>query len=200
MQMVDSLKQTLGKDLVISSGFRGEQTPGVSGNPHATGKAVDISIRQSKLNDDDVRALTKAALSAGFTGIGVEGDHVHLDTSHSGKTLWGRDYHFDSAPDWAKQLTNWSNARVGGASMASTNIPEKTNNNGANILIASQQNSAAQNAPPRITVEPQPTTTSQPINNPGIAIVQPYVDKNEPGNLEPLDWMTRYPRYFSFAV
>jgi hypothetical protein len=116
---VSNIQQTTGIPLIISSGKRSSGTPGISGrDPHQLGQALDISYRSSNLSDNTVEPIVKAALSAGINGIGIEGNHLHLDAREN-KTLWGSNYKFDSAPEWAKKLTNWSN---GGARRDNTTM------------------------------------------------------------------------------
>jgi len=170
---VESLQQQLGKKLVISSGSRTSSTPGVSGtDPHQMNKAVDISYKSSNLNESDIKQLTQLAISAGFTGIGVEGNHLHLDTSHATKTLWGSDYHFGSAPDWAKGMTDWgkpatqvAQAQTKGSSIASASTSIEANEMSAskqNQVIALQSNQKSQET---ASISSSPTVGEVALNS-----------------------------------
>ena len=212
-----------GKKLDVSSGFRKDATPGVpSPDAHQAGKAVDISYGQSGIDQGDTKKLANKALELGFTGIGVENTHLHLDTAHASPTLWGQDYHFGSAPDWAKSLTKWSNGEGGGkttgsdASAAKEDGVQQTqsNNNSAkmqpstsgmggtgaavNLASVNSEISARESTTPNISVMPSQTNNSMP--NPGIGYNQPPLDKNDPGNLEPPDSVERYLKLFGLAA
>ena len=103
ISMVGDLQKKTGKKLLITSGKRplGSYGGGPS-NPHVVGKAVDISVKS--LTDTEQQEVSKVAVSMGFTGLGAEGDHLHYDISHATPMTWGADYHYPSAPEWAKNL------------------------------------------------------------------------------------------------
>ena len=85
MDMMDELRETFGGPLIVSSAYRCPEynnkisSTGTKG-PHTTGKAIDIAI-----NGEDAYKLVKAAVSMGFSGIGIkqkgsfEGRFIHLD-------------------------------------------------------------------------------------------------------------------------
>lgn len=86
MTRLELLRAELGMPLVLNSAYRcpthnaAVSTTGRNG-PHTTGRAVDIAI-----SGKPVVALLAAALSLGFTGIGLKQDgaamagrFVHLD-------------------------------------------------------------------------------------------------------------------------
>ena len=145
---LNSIQQGFNKNLVVSSGVRTTPTAGVQGNdPHQQKKAVDISYRSSGIDESDAKKLVQLALDNGFTGIGVEGTHLHLDTSHPVKTLWGDDWHFGSAPEWAKSMTDWGNvsgASVASASRAGSDINSKSIVNEAAAMTAKPAQMAMQ--------------------------------------------------------
>ena len=133
---IKMIQQQFGKKLIITSASRNQPIPGVMGpDAHQMHKAVDIST--NGLNDADLKQLTQLALNMGFTGIGLEGNHLHLDNAHSGKTLWGSDYHYNSAPEWAKSMDNWSQKQnfASDASREITNIKPT-----GNMLASSSTN------------------------------------------------------------
>lgn len=87
--MLDELRRTYGRPIVVSSGYRcpdhneAVSNTGRSG-PHTTGQASDVRVHGS-----DAHYLIALALKHGFTGLGVhqKGDpatrFVHLDTIKS---------------------------------------------------------------------------------------------------------------------
>lgn len=83
MDRIQLLRQTVGFQLIVSSGYRSPAyNASVShtgdGGPHTTGHAIDLTIRGAQ-----ALIVLKAALQLGFTGIGVsqkgEGRFLHLD-------------------------------------------------------------------------------------------------------------------------
>jgi hypothetical protein len=85
------LESTIGKKLVVTSGFR------AGAANHGTGDAIDLGFGANKLTEDEKNKILKSAIELGFTGIGAEyrapgGAHIHLDTSHPSLVGWGSDY------------------------------------------------------------------------------------------------------------
>ena len=115
----------------------------VSGlDPHQQNKAVDISYKSSGLGESDLKQLTQLALNAGFTGIGIEDNHLHIDKSHATKTLWGSDYHFGSAPEWAKSMGEWGQqaSQVATTTSAGRMLASASTNIEASEMTSSKQN------------------------------------------------------------
>ena len=88
MEMVDELRDRCGFPFVITSGFRSVQHPieakkDVPGT-HAQGIAADIKTTNSAHR----YTLIKGALEHGFTGIGVAGDFIHVDTRGTLPVMW----------------------------------------------------------------------------------------------------------------
>jgi hypothetical protein len=130
LSMISVLQKKTGKTLRITDGKRalgekaGKMIKGGSGtNPHVLGKAVDISVRNSKLSDADQEKISEEALNLGFTGIGAEGDHLHLDIAHKTPMTWGNSpkYNYEGAPQWAKTLLS-----VHGGRPLGTKVVEKS--------------------------------------------------------------------------
>ena len=75
---LDKMREIVGKPLFINSGYRNPTVNrlvgGASRSRHLVGDAVDIS-----LEGHDRKALVKAAIEAGFTGIGLGGSFLHVD-------------------------------------------------------------------------------------------------------------------------
>jgi uncharacterized protein YcbK (DUF882 family) len=83
MDKIESLRNQLGFPFPVTSAARcPAYNAKVSGTgatgPHTTGRAIDIAVGQDK-----ALALVRAALFAGFTGVGVQGKgagrFIHLD-------------------------------------------------------------------------------------------------------------------------
>ena len=88
MEKVDKLREHCGFPFVITSGYRSpdhplEATKEIPGT-HAQGIAADIKITSSAHR----YSIIKAALEHGFTGLGVAGDFIHLDTRGSVPVIW----------------------------------------------------------------------------------------------------------------
>ena len=111
----------------------------------------------------------------GFTGIGVEGTHLHLDLAHSVKTLWGDDFHFGSAPQWAKSMTDWGNAS---GVMTTTN----TQGAGAGINSMSIKSEALASTTSCATCPAKTAMTAQQQNqnNARITVAASNAAKNNP--------------------
>ena len=83
MDKIESLRNQLGVPFPVTSAARCPaynakvSSTGATG-PHTTGRAIDIAVGQDK-----ALALVRAALFAGFTGVGVQGKgagrFIHLD-------------------------------------------------------------------------------------------------------------------------
>ena len=88
MEKVDKLREHCGFPFVITSGYRSpdhplEATKEIPGT-HAQGIAADIKITSSAQR----YSIIKGALEHGFTGLGVAGDFIHLDTRGSLPVIW----------------------------------------------------------------------------------------------------------------
>lgn len=88
MEKVDKLREYCGFPFVITSGYRSpdhplEATKEIPGT-HAQGIAADIKITSSAQR----YSIIKGALEHGFTGLGVAGDFIHLDTRGSVPVIW----------------------------------------------------------------------------------------------------------------
>ena len=88
MELVDELRDRCGFPFVITSGFRSPTHPieakkDVPGT-HSQGIAADIKIT----NAAHRYAIIREALSMGFTGIGVAGDFIHVDTRGTAPVIW----------------------------------------------------------------------------------------------------------------
>ena len=85
---LDELREACGFPFVITSGYRSPDHPleAVKEIPgtHAQGIAADIKITSSAQR----YSIIKGALEHGFTGLGVAGDFIHLDTRGSVPVIW----------------------------------------------------------------------------------------------------------------
>jgi hypothetical protein len=114
LQKFGKVQGALGnKSIYVTSGARpaGWITPkgtiSSKSNPHVVKRALDLGIT------GDQTAVVQAAIKAGFTGIGGEGNHIHIDDSHPQLTLWGTDYTGASTPGWLKKAASMK-AKDGG--------------------------------------------------------------------------------------
>lgn len=88
LSKLDSLREYCGFPFVITSGYRSPSHPieakkDVPGT-HAQGIAADIKTT----NAAHRYTLIREALSMGFTGIGVAGDFIHVDTRGTAPVIW----------------------------------------------------------------------------------------------------------------
>ena len=85
---LDNLRDYCGFPFVITSGYRSPSHPleAVKEIPgtHAQGIAADIKMTNSAHR----YSLIKAALDHGFTGIGIAGTFIHLDTRGTAPVVW----------------------------------------------------------------------------------------------------------------
>jgi uncharacterized protein YcbK (DUF882 family) len=88
LNKLDELRDYCGFPFVITSGYRSPSHPleDVKEIPgtHAQGIAADIKITNSAHR----YTIIKGALEHGFTGIGVAGDFIHLDTRGTLPVMW----------------------------------------------------------------------------------------------------------------
>ena len=95
------MRDDIGKPLSINSGFRNPRVNravrGVANSQHVTGRAADISV-----TGHDRKELVVAALKAGFTGIGLGRNFLHVDTRPGPLTVW--QYQADATRLWVPAL------------------------------------------------------------------------------------------------
>ena len=88
LEKLDNLRDYCGFPFVITSGYRNPSHPleAVKEIPgtHAQGIAADIKMTNSAHR----YSLIKAALDHGFTGIGIAGTFIHLDTRGTAPVVW----------------------------------------------------------------------------------------------------------------
>ena len=88
LSKLDALREHCGFPFVITSGYRSPDHPleAVKEIPgtHAQGIAADIKITSSAQR----YSIIKGALEHGFTGLGVAGDFIHVDTRGSAPVIW----------------------------------------------------------------------------------------------------------------
>ena len=89
LQKLDKLRGACGFPFEVTSGYRHptlhpiERKKDIPGT-HAQGIAADIKITSSAQR----YSIIKGALEHGFTGLGVAGDFIHLDTRGSVPVIW----------------------------------------------------------------------------------------------------------------
>ena len=85
---LDALREACGFPFVITSGYRSPDHPieAVKEIPgtHAQGIAADIKITNSAQR----YTIIREALAHGFTGLGVAGDFIHVDTRGTVPVIW----------------------------------------------------------------------------------------------------------------
>lgn len=97
------LQNAFGQKLSVNSGYRSPsknaKVGGAKRSQHMKGMALDISTKGMTRNQ--VRDLISKASSLGYSGIGVYGNAVHVDTGPT--RAWGANYKSNSVPGWAKE-------------------------------------------------------------------------------------------------
>ena len=88
LDKLDNLRESCGFPFVITSGYRSPNHPieakkNVPGT-HSQGIAADIKITTPAQR----YAIIREAIKLGFSGIGVAGDFVHVDTRGSVPVIW----------------------------------------------------------------------------------------------------------------
>ena len=86
MKKIESLREELGFPFIVTSGYRCEDHPiearKTSSGAHTTGRALDLSVY-----GQDAHRLLSGALTAGFTGIGINqkgsSRFIHIDDIES---------------------------------------------------------------------------------------------------------------------
>lgn len=98
----EHVQGTFGRQVPIVSATRDPATNkaagGAEGSQHIGGHAIDLSV--TGMSREDRIRLLKIASAAGFTGIGVYQNSIHLDTGS--RRAWGPTHHGDSVPEWAR--------------------------------------------------------------------------------------------------
>ena len=88
LDKIDALRESCGFPFVITSGYRSPDHPieAVKEIPgtHAQGIAADIKITNSAQR----YTIIREALAHGFTGLGVAGDFIHVDTRGTVPVIW----------------------------------------------------------------------------------------------------------------
>ncbi len=78
LQRLQDLRSSLGRPVIVTSGYRTQEhnnrVGGVAGSLHLKGMAADIVVRG--LRPDE---LAQAARKAGFRGIGIYNNFLHVD-------------------------------------------------------------------------------------------------------------------------
>ena len=103
-EVLDKWKQVqtaFGMQVPIVSAFRdperNSKAGGAKGSRHMHGDALDLDV--SRLSKAQRLKLIEAASAAGFTGIGVYSNSIHLDTGR--RRAWGPTHSSASIPGWA---------------------------------------------------------------------------------------------------
>lgn len=100
----EQVQGALGKQVTIVSGFRDAKTNAAAGgadhSQHLHGNAIDLDV--SSMSKADRIQLIQTASAAGFTGIGVYGNSIHLDLGT--RRAWGPSHHGSSVPEWAHKV------------------------------------------------------------------------------------------------
>ncbi|MER9217857.1 D-Ala-D-Ala carboxypeptidase family metallohydrolase [Mesorhizobium sp. M0644] len=98
------MQDAFGAQLPINSGFRDPERNAKAGgakhSQHMDGNALDIDVRGMPIADR-VR-LIETASAAGFTGIGVYNNAIHIDLG--ARRYWGPSHSAESLPSWAADV------------------------------------------------------------------------------------------------
>lgn len=98
----DKLSELIGERLPINSGYRdperNKNAKGAKNSQHLHGNALDLDV--SHLSQAERLEVIRAASEAGFNGIGVYNNAIHVDIG--GERAWGPNFSKTSIPAWAK--------------------------------------------------------------------------------------------------
>lgn len=101
-QGILDLQAVWGEPIPVISGYRGKarnaRAGGAKKSQHIPGNAVDIDA--SSWSRAKRIKFIKAARAAGFKGIGVYNNAIHIDKGK--KRAWGPDKHKETLPDWTE--------------------------------------------------------------------------------------------------
>jgi hypothetical protein len=128
----EATQGTFGRQLNVVSAHRDGKTNALAGGAkqsrHLTGAAIDIDV--SGLGKQERIRLIKIASAAGFTGVGVYNNSLHLDTGN--RRAWGPTHNKDSVPEWAQGVIKDHMAGgLGGADVAQGAPATSTGNAGS---------------------------------------------------------------------
>ena len=104
---LEAVSQAVGYQLQVTSGYRSPEynasVGGAKSSQHMQGNATDII--QSGLTEQQRKDFIQAAITAGFTGIGVYNTFTHIDIRGT-KVCWGSNGSRSSLPNypWAVQV------------------------------------------------------------------------------------------------
>lgn len=97
-----ALQNAVGRSLPVVSGFRdpvrNARAGGAKSSQHKNGNALDIDV--SGLSREERLNVIRQASAAGFAGIGVYENSIHVDVGS--RRSWGPDHSSATVPDWAK--------------------------------------------------------------------------------------------------
>lgn len=100
------LESSWGRPITVTSAYRSPEhnakVGGAKHSQHMHGNAFDIST--DGWTDADKQAFVDQALAAGFNGIGVYPNSLHIDVGS--RRAWGPSYGRESAPEWALAKVN----------------------------------------------------------------------------------------------
>ena len=108
-----ALQRRWGSGLPVSSAYRSPEynakVGGAKKSQHMHGDALDIDL--AEMPPEKRLRLINMASEAGFTGIGIYDNSIHLDMG--GRRAWGPSRSSDSIPKWAKTVIDRHLARQG---------------------------------------------------------------------------------------
>lgn len=100
----EKLQGAFGEQLTIISGYRDPQhnheVGGASRSQHMDRRALDINV--AHLSKEERVRFIELASAAGFTGIGVYDNTIHIDTGS--RRAWGPSHGRESVPAWAEDV------------------------------------------------------------------------------------------------
>lgn len=122
------LQQSLGRRLTISSGYRNplynKKVGGAENSRHTHGDAVDVDVRG--MSKEERLEFIEAAFDAGFTGVGVGSNFIHIDQGNPRAWGYASSAGGGPVPDYAKGLVNkrLASLRVEGGHSAAAQTPD----------------------------------------------------------------------------
>ena len=200
----------------VTSGTR----PGSGTSQHATGNAVDLSLRG--LSQDQRATLVQNLTSGRYGNVGglgtynATGDLLHVDTRSGPKMAWGPNRSrtsLNETPQWFQQaVASWMGGAGGGGAAAGGGEQEpRPGGEPAAVPAPSTPSSGVAVAQASVRSETSMMQSQAPTTVPGAADqaspptgsveqTATVIDPNEPGSVEPADAAQRYAKLFNLAA
>lgn len=209
--------------VAVTSGLR----PGDTSSQHATGNAVDLSLRG--LSQEQRATLVQNITSGRYGNVGglgtynAAGDLLHVDTRSGPRMAWGPNRSrtsLDQTPQWFQTaVMAWAGSTPGAAptltaanreqepgpgerqiTAAAASPAPSAPSTGARVAQASVQSEVSMMQSQQVVAQPTEGPSQPAVPTGSVEQSATMIDPNEPGAVEPPDAAQRYARLFDFAA